>query len=465
EGSDKYRTLALNMRFKRDVLKRFFHQMKARLHGVDKRLMLIPNLSQWSLFLNIAAPALGRVGHGDLWDTANRGIDPFVLEGELDNASFTAVPVGPDGDADAYVAACQFSMIRAMNRNRDFCVGLFIGRFLANDLYRYLSPAEMIGSAVASGAKGLNVYGYCGLDDGGVLHAMDGAVRDSIGVGNRWARRAMAALGRRGKARIALLFPAAMALMEPYEVPGNRDRRLDMLGYYRAFCDWGYMVDVLHPCQLAQSLGGYAMLVMPENSSYPMDPDSEAERALRRWVEAGGVLVHGPCDAMARAATGIVGQPHPDDCVGYQGVRMLITSTRCASYPGRRMAEFLSSGRSAASENALGGGRVISLGFDYGLCHAARRMPHVPADKGNQDYYPVALADRDPVRELAMSLCPPERARGPQIECALFERGEVAVNHSPYPCALPGGGWVFQYPADGNTLTPHSAAYRLYPAD
>ena len=78
---------------------------------------------------------LSGVGMADLWDTAVRGIDLYRLADYVDCANFLSVPVTPAGDPDIYVTACHHSMMRAMNRGREFLGGIYWGRFLYNHLY------------------------------------------------------------------------------------------------------------------------------------------------------------------------------------------------------------------------------------------------------------------------------------------------------------------------------------------
>ena len=114
EAMNRFRIHADNMRW-RDELVSYCRIMKRRLRAVESRFRPAPDLTQWSFFL--------------------------------------LVPVTPSGDPDAYVATCQAAMIRAMNTDCEFTVGLFLGRLRYNDEYRQLSPEEVIGSVVASGAR------------------------------------------------------------------------------------------------------------------------------------------------------------------------------------------------------------------------------------------------------------------------------------------------------------------------
>ncbi len=50
-----------------------------------------------------------------------------------------------------------------------------------------MPPAECYGTHVANGARNIHVYGYSGLDDGGVLLRMDPVFKDTLRRANQWA--------------------------------------------------------------------------------------------------------------------------------------------------------------------------------------------------------------------------------------------------------------------------------------
>ena len=103
-------------------------------------------MSQWGDFLDIYGRTQADADNAfsDLWDTAVRGIDPYVLAPYLDSCHFITVPVTPDGYPNAYVGSCQHSMMRVMNEGKQLVGGIYWGRFIYNDLYAFLTPAEMI---------------------------------------------------------------------------------------------------------------------------------------------------------------------------------------------------------------------------------------------------------------------------------------------------------------------------------
>lgn len=150
----------------------YFKKIGPKLKEKNPDLFLCPDLSQWGYFLNIFGREQQDLDNefSDLWDTAVRGIDMYALAPYLDSCHFIAVPVTPDGIADAYVVSCQHSMMRVMNQDKPMTGGIYWGRYIYNDIYVQLTPAEIIGSMTACGMDGYTCYGMNGLDDGGVMN-------------------------------------------------------------------------------------------------------------------------------------------------------------------------------------------------------------------------------------------------------------------------------------------------------
>ena len=123
--------------------------------------------------------------------------------------------------------------------------GIYWGRYIYNDIYAQLTPAEIIGSMTACGMDGYTCYGMNGLDDGGVMNRMDEDFQESLRRGNDWFAKVLPLRGNKKKKEIAILFPSEMAHLEPFEVGNNKIRRLDLLGWYKICCDLGYQVDVI----------------------------------------------------------------------------------------------------------------------------------------------------------------------------------------------------------------------------
>ena len=255
-----------NMMWKIHELTLYFKAIGPMLKEKNPQLFLCPDMSQWGYFLNIYGRSQQDLDNefSDLWDTALRGIDMYALAPYVDSCHFITVPVTPDGYPDAYVVSCQHSMMRVMNEGKPVIGGIYWGRYIYNDIYALLSPAEIIGSMVACGIDGYHCYGMNGLDDGGVMNRMDEPFLNSLALANDWCSEVI--LARRGprKKEIALLFPSEMAHLEPFEVGNNKIRRLDLLGWYKYCCDLGYQVDVISGHEINRgALKDYKVLIVP----------------------------------------------------------------------------------------------------------------------------------------------------------------------------------------------------------
>lgn len=449
-------------------LERYFKAMRGKLHAVEGKLLLMPNLSQWSIFLNI-----NRQDPGDLWDTANRGVDPYRLAKYLDMATFMTVPMTPDAEPNPYASEYQNAMMRAMNPGREFAVGFYLGRHMANDIYREITPAEIIGSAVASGAAGIHAYGYCGLDDGGVMHKLNGPFKASIAAGNRWAKTVLPRIRGERRRQVAVLYPAQMALVEGFTTAeGNQRRRLDSLGCFQAVCDSGLMADVLHPDQVAAgALKDYAALVLPQNSCYDIAPDPLLEERIRAFVEAGGLVFRSALEPLAGRVFGIEERPHGEQCIRF-GEGLIPAGTDYSAYAlGEPLARFEDDGLAAVARFDYGRGAVYAFGYAIGAEYLARENRAVPVQYGNRAYYPLNLVAEDPFRVLLRRAVPsllgayrrdgtaPAPDKG--ISYAAFGNGLVAVNHTSYPLDMAGfkGRKFYLHAAAGDQLPPHSAVW------
>lgn len=450
-----------NMLWRADELTAYFAAMDRRLHALNPRLYLMPCLAQWSFFLNVDASKITGIGFSDLWDTAMRGLDPFRIAPHVDMAHFFAVPVTMQGDANAYVVSAQHAIIRALNPGRPFLGGVYWGRFLYNDVYAFVSPAEVVGSIVASGASGIAAYGCCGMDDGGLLHRMDEGFTESLGVGNEWAKAVIPRLGARKCDRVALLFPSAMSLLEPLRVEGAEARRLDLLGLYTCCCDMGYAPDVIGPeTMLKHGLSDYQLLLLPANDCYDMLPNPEIEETLRAFVRQGGTVLHGACDLLAQSAFGVEPLDGDTDCYDYHGEGGLLLRAEQCAYDGESLAVWRFTGKGCITQRTFGQGRIISFGFLPGYQYAARTAPHVPRTQGNAALYPLSFMEPSPLCDALLSCLPRREKAQKGVERARFEQGEVVVNHTSHPVCLDTAGrrCSFQYNVDGRTLVGHSAA-------
>lgn len=409
---------------------RFFATMKAKYRALDPRLFLMPVLAQWGMFF----PPPGN----RWWDTATRAIDPYRLAPHVDAALFIAAPLNPENDPDAYALSTELNIMRNCNAGRAWIAGLFVGRHTHGDLYRVVSPAEVIGAAAVHGAAGLHLYGYGGADDGGVLQHLDAGFKDSLRTGNAWVARVLPKLaGQRRLKEAAILFPRATQLFEPMLLEAGRQHRLDLLGWYRQLADLGFNVDILHPDQVkASAAADYRLLVLPTDACYELAPDAELEAALAAWVRGGGVCLHGPDHALAKAALGIREEAAEFDCIA-SGDRLLIPDGwMFASYPdAERLAGYHRRGGTAIGRASLGKGRVLSIGFPYGFAYATKRPP-VPHGYHREEAVGVQMLQEHPVVRELRGLRPSRWCGGRGVECGWFERAVVVVNHRNTPVRL-----------------------------
>ncbi len=452
-----------NMMWRRDEICNYFEDMQRRLKEVSPSIYTCPDMAQWSYFLNIDATALANVGFSDLWDTANRGIDIYKASKFVDCAHFITVPITPYGDPDPYVSSCQHSMMRAMNEGREFIGGIYWGRFLYNDIYEFLTPCEIIGGMVGCGISGYTSYGMCGLDDGGVLHRMNENFNKSLRIGNEWAKTVIPKINGKRKKQVAILFPSAMALCEPMGVEGNKERRYDLLGYYRMCCDFGYMADVIDLDMVADgALDEYSALIISANDCYKFDVNSVAEEKIKEWVNNGGIMITSPCDEISERVFGIKGTRFDGDAIWY-GEGGLVQSDRFEYFTdGESIADYCTDRtKKATVMHSFGKGKVYSLGFACGYSYSAKIAPHVPLSQKNNELYPVPMMKQNIVDDIlknnGVEKC---SVRGTNIETSVFEDCMVIVNHNSQPVEIDiDGEKIFQYDINGHTLMPRSSVY------
>ena len=461
EHTPLFRRYTDNLRWKAEELTRYFRSMQEKLHALDPALYTSPVLSQWGMFFNVSSQPRFRREPGGLWDTCQRGIDPYRIAPHVDNCTFLTVPILEDSSPSAYASSCQNSMMRAMNPDREFTVGFYLGRYLYYDIYNVITPCEMIGMAAASGASGYQSYGYGGLDDGGVMHKLHDPFVSSVRTGNQWLKRILPKINGRRLTQAAVLYPAQMALTEPYFVEGNPRRRQDLLGYYQSLCDLGLNVDVLHPDQAAQGiLDQYRILAVPADSCYEEEINPQFEAQAVRFVEEGGLLLVSAGHPLLRRAFGIASESHPAQCIRYRGEGIIPGGEVFECYTGgEALAVYEDSGKPAVCRFPVGKGAVLALGMEYGAEYLMQETGAVPVPYGNRDLYPLCVAEHDPMQEAVSAFLPARVPVQRGIETAEFEDCYVVVNHTSYPwdCSGLPGKKEFQLPAGESLLLPHSA--------
>lgn len=456
-----------NRKWQCEELCLYFEDMQSRLYRIDTDLYLCPDLAQWGYFLTVDGTMLEDVGFADLWDTAARGIDIYRLAKYVDCVNFLSVPVTPDGDPDIYVTACHHSMLRNINFGREFIGGIYWGRFLYNDIYSVITPCETVASIAAGGASGYTSYGMCGLDDGGVLHRMGTEFQESLKCANAWAKQVIPLLGSKKQAEIAILFPSAMAAFETMHTEGNKERRLDLLGWYKACRDLGLEADVTD----GESLGNgkrfsqYKVLIIPDDDCYEMNPQPAFEAALRSWCLEGGTVIYGPDCMAARNCFGVTACEHRPDPIYYQE-SVMVKSRKFCTYPGGNViASYLSDHAPCITEYPTGKGRQYAFGFSYGYAYNTKSVPHVPVEQKNNELYPLEMMKENIFADILKNAAGIETKERKNIERAFFENGKIVINHTSYPCELQlEGEKIFQYPVNDSLLLPRSAVFVRYPA-
>lgn len=438
-----------------EVLQGYLATMLEHWRSQDEKIFVEPVLHQWGYFFNPP----GAVD----WQTGQRALDVYKCAKNVDSVLFIAAPLNAENQPDAMALSVEGSIMRNANAHRPFTGGLYLGRHVNGDIYSVVSPAEAIATLVANGAKGFHVYGYSGLDDGGVMFRMDGLFKDSLRAGIRWAAGVIPLLDQPRSRETAILFPAEMSLYEPLEIDVGGRHRMDLLGWYRQFADLGWHVDVVHPDQVvAGVLDHYQHLVVPANSLYDLGDNAALEKAMHQFVVSGGAVFHGPGCPAVQSAFGIAEEDVPFDCIKWADEIIPHGWSTVAFKGGAVIGRFIHSGKTAIAQTDVGKGKVYSFGFQYGYAYSRRFMPVVPAQYGRSEIHPIILLKQTPVAALAGAspLLPIPPVKG--VEFARFGNRLVVVNHRSSPVNLSGISArraVPQIPGDGIFLGGHSAVY------
>jgi hypothetical protein len=354
------------------------------------------------------------------------------------------------------------SILRNANSHRPFTAGLYLGRHVNSDIYRVVPPAECIGTHIANGAKGLHIYGYSGLDDGGVMFRMDEMFKDSLRAGNHWAAEVIPLLTAPRAKEVALLFPVEMSLYEPLEVDIEGRHRMDLLGWYQQFTDLGWHVDIVHPDQVVGgTLKDYKHLVVPQNSLYDLGDNAALEAAVKKFVRGGGNVFHGPHCELAKQALDIKEENLAFDSIKWDEEIIPHGWSTVSFNGGRAIGKYIQSGKTAIAQTKIGKGNIFSFGFQYGHSYSRRTMPIVPPQYGKREMHPVVLLNETPVAKLAgvspRAPLPPVKG----VEFARFGKNIVIVNHRSSPLDISGlkaRRVIAQVPSARGWLAAHSAA-------
>jgi hypothetical protein len=405
-----------------EVLQDYLATMKKHWRELEPDLFIEPLLHQWGYFFNPP----GAID----WQTGQRGLDIYKCAAHVDSVLYIAAPLNAENRADAMALSVEGSIMRNANSHRPFTAGLYLGRHVNGDIYRVVPPAESIATHIANGAKGLHIYGYSGLDDGGVMFRMDEMFKDSLRAGNRWAAKVIPLLDAPRAKEVALLFPAEMSLYEPLEVDTEGRHRMDLLGWYQQFTDLGWHVDIVHPDQVtAGGLKDYKHLVIPTNSLYDLSDNTALEAAAKKFVRSGGNVFHGPHCELANRALGIKEENIRFDCIQWDEEIIPHGWSTVSFKTGRAVGRYIQSGKTAIAQTKIGKGKVFSFGFQYGDSYSRRTMPIVPPQYGKREMHPVVLLKETPIAVLAGTspLVPMPPIKG--VEFARFGEHLVIVNH------------------------------------
>jgi hypothetical protein len=450
--TDFYRWID-NQSYLADELQEYLSTMKK--HWERENIFVEPNLHQWGYFFNPP----GQVD----WQTGLRALDLYRCAKHVDSALFIASPLNADNRADAMALSVEGSIMRGANAARPFTAGLYLGRHLNGDIYDVVPPSESLATHVANGATGLHVYGYSGLDDGGVLFRMDPIFKESLQTGVHWAAEVIPLIDQPRTKEVALLFPAEMSLYEPLEVDQEGRHRMDLLGWYNQFRDLGWHVDILHPDQVAKgALSDYQYLVVAHNSLYDLGENAALESAVKSFVENGGALFHGPHCELAKRAFGIQEESVPFDCIRWEEEIIPHGWSTVAYDNGAALGTYIQSGKSAISQTDLGKGHLYSFGFQYGYSYCRRTMPIVPPNYGKLEMHPIVLLKETPIAALAGTAPSLPIAPIKGVEFARFGNRLIVVNHRSSPVDLSGiksTKAIHQVPSAPGFLASHSAVY------
>jgi hypothetical protein len=424
-GSPALRRWLDNQRWLVEETVAYFAAMRQRFAELDKSLCAAPVLQQWGGFFN---PDF------HVWDSATRALDLWRIAEHVDDAMFMAVPIHPEGRTDTRVLSAEWGIARSINAQRPFTVGLNLVRHDCR-------PGLAVAAAAATGASGLHVYGWSGLDDGGVLGWMDADWQEDFSRGVRWLGRVIPRLDAPRRREAALLFPNAMALYQPRSADRRGiDYRADLLGWWSVLTEQGWHVDMLHPDQVKSgALADYQVLALPHDSLYERLPDRDLERALRAWVTEGGFVACGAGCAVARRALDYGEHAIIRDCLQFRGRRVTPDGWSTVALEGLEpLARWERRDGTAIGQRRIGRGWLWVCGFEYGRACDRQHPAAVPEGYGRAEAHPVILLPAAPLTVALQDagLAPAWRGRK-GLELAQFGNSLVALNHRSVQTALP----------------------------
>lgn len=411
-----------NMLFRQDMLERFYAELTAGVRARIPDIFLYDCLSQWKYFLT------------DWVEISERGLDLWRLGKYLDSPSFYTLPADAYGEANCYAVSFENAILRSAAGGKDPVAGLFLGRYLYNDIYGYVTPDEAIASCYGAGATDLFFYGYSGLDDGGNFAKWDANRKKSVKDGLDWFAAVRKISGRRiSEKKAAIVFPYASFTMENRRLNEScfRAGRNDLLGYYQQLADLGINADILDRSQItAKTLGEYRLVVLPADPWYGYLPDAASEAALVDYVKNGGTVIAGATCGLQEIFDVRV-LSHAADSFAWEETVTDFSERFVAFENAEPLGYYCSDQKIAIALKKLGRGRVYLTGLDFGRCYCERPQKPVPVAYGREAQYPLTVLKRTPVEAWVTELGLSDGChRG--VERVSFENGVLYINHTPY---------------------------------
>lgn len=440
-----------NMLFRQEMLEKFYAELT---DGVRKRIpdiFLYDCLSQWKYFLT------------DWVEISERGLDLWRLAKYLDSPSFYTLPADAYGEANCYAVSFENAILRSACEGKDPVSGLFLGRYLYNDIYGYVTPGEAIASCYGAGATDMFFYGYSGLDDGGNFGKWEQNRKLSVKKALDWFAQVREISGKRlDEKKAAIVFPYASFTMENRRLNDEKYRlcRNDLLGYYEQLADLGINADILDRSQINDTaLAEYSLIVLPADPWYSYLPDESMENALRSYVQNGGTVICGASCGL-HSVFGVKAENHPSDSFSFVE-EVTEFSVSFMSFEGiAPEATYCSDGKTVLGKSTLGKGTVYSSGIDMGLCYCERSQRPVPVRYGRQAQYPLTVIKRTPIEKwLIEAGLSTGSIRG--IERIPFQNGILIINHTPYDYTVE-EKYISAYAPDGffsDTLCGHKYVF------
>lgn len=412
-----------NMLFRQDLLERFYAELTAGVRERIPNIFLYDCLSQWKYFLT------------DWVEISERGLDLWRLAKYLDSPSFYTLPADAYGEANCYAVSFENAILRSACGGKDPVAGLFLGRYLYNDIYNFVSADESIASCFGAGATDMFFYGYSGLDDGGNFAKWDKNRKLAVKKGLDWFAQVREISGKRlDEKKAAIVFPYASFTMENRRLNDEvyRACRNDLLGYYQQLADLGINADILDRSQITeQSLADYSLIILPADVWYSYLKDEALEAALVAYVKKGGTVIAGASCGLHEIFD-IKTERHASDSFAWEE-EITEFSTTFLSYENvEPIALYCSDDKIAIGEKKLGRGRVYAAGIDFGRCYCERTHKPVPVAYGRHAQYPLTVVKRTPIEKWLIEDLGLAKGRERGIEKVPFENGLLIINHTSY---------------------------------